>query len=329
MKQVAGLFLCCLFYLFFPLPADALPTAKVTIKAFDEDGTPIEDVNVKVFFKLEGYKSNTDEGRTNENGEFEASGSTTQYVGGCSLVKEGFYKGFCGNYNERSFTGISGIKGFRRWQPWNPTITIKLKRIKNPIPLYVRDIRQNLITGEFPVIMPENEAGFDLIASDWVAPYGSGVHADIVFQLDKNHPADNNFRDVLTVRFPNNGDGIQSYDTPEDNASVFKMPYHAPDGGYEEAIELEYENVPGKIFVNPFARNKNYFFRIRTQIDEDGNVVSALYGKIEGSIKFGAPTRLRTAWLEWNYFLNPTPNDTNLEFDESRNLFGGKFLGED
>lgn len=307
--------------------AHALPTAKVTIKVIDDIGAPVEDAEVKVYFKLEGYRSNTDAGLTNGEGLYVASGSTQQYVGGCKITKEGYYSSIC-NYSEKNFISISGIMGFRRWEPWNPTITVVLKKIKDPVALYMRDIKQLVQIGEFTLVLPGFEAGFDLLTSDWVEPFGQGIHADIIFKLNKDHAANNNFRDKLTITFPNSGDGIQSLYTEKDNASVFKMPYHAPINRYSRELIQVYENRPDKIFKSSFRNNQNYFFRIRTELDEKGNVTSALYGKIEGNIKYGAPTRIKTAWLEFKYFLNPTPNDTNLEFDETKNLFGDKFVNK-
>src|SRR5204863_9024831 len=52
-----------------------------------------------------------------------------------------------------------------------------------------------------------------------------------------------------------------------------------------------------------------YFFRIRTSVHASGKIVSANYGKIYGD------------FMDFTYYLNPTPNDRNIEFDPKRNLF--------
>ena len=57
--------------------------------------------------------------------------------------------------------------------------------------------------------------------------------------------------------------------------------------------------------------NRNYFFRVRTAKDHEGNIVSAHYGKIYGD------------FMQFTYYLNPTPNDRNIEFDPKQNLLGG------
>ena len=46
-------------------------------------------------------------------------------------------------------------------------------------------------------------------------------------------------------------------------------------------------------------------------MDKDGNVKSALYGKIYGG------------FMQFRYYLNPTPNDRNVEFDPKQNLLQG------
>jgi hypothetical protein len=43
-------------------------------------------------------------------------------------------------------------------------------------------------------------------------------------------------------------------------------------------------------------------------LDENGNIKSALYGKIYGGFE------------NFQYYLNPTPNDRNVEFDPDHNL---------
>jgi len=53
---------------------------------------------------------------------------------------------------------------------------------------------------------------------------------------------------------------------------------------------------------------RNYYFRVRTKVDDRGNIVSAHYGKIYGD------------FMQFKYYLNPTINDRNVEFDPEQNL---------
>lgn len=65
-----------------------------------------------------------------------------------------------------------------RWEPWNPEVTVTVPRKINPIPLFVRLVG-NGPSLEMPMVGP---VGFDLLMSDWVAPYGKGKRADFVFE---------------------------------------------------------------------------------------------------------------------------------------------------
>ena len=58
--------------------------------------------------------------------------------------------------------------------------------------------------------------------------------------------------------------------------------------------------------------------RSRVKCDEKGNVVSANYSKILGSMGLVDRVGVEEA------VFNPRPNDTNLEFDPKRNLYHGE-----
>ena len=60
-------------------------------------------------------------------------------------------------------------------------------------------------------------------------------------------------------------------------------------------------------------------FRVRTVLDNEGNITSARYGKIYGPVEYGEEER-GGGGVRFIYYLNPTANDRNLEFDPSRNL---------
>ncbi len=72
-----------------------------------------------------------------------------------------------------------------------------------------------------------------------------------------------------------------------------------------------------------FPENRNYFFRVRTQKDDKGEIVSALYGKIYGNISFSVDKSIGKLY-GMLYYLNPDSNDRNLESDYKKNLFPNK-----
>ena len=145
------------------------------------------------------------------------------------------------------------------------------------------------------------------MAGDWVAPYGKGVNTDIVFTEEFNKNSVTDFYYKLTVSFPNAGDGIQEFDAPAliQNATMgqsdLRSLHEAPADGYQSQYE---QNRSSNL-------NRNYYFRVRTKLDENGKVMSACYGKIYGD------------FMQFTYYLNPTPNDRNIEFDPKQNLLGG------
>ncbi len=60
------------------------------------------------------------------------------------------------------------------------------------------------------------------------------------------------------------------------------------------------------------------FIRTRVVRNVKGEVVSANYAKILGPLNFTIQV------VAGGSVFNPTPNDTNLEFDPDRNLYKGK-----
>jgi len=159
----------------------------------------------------------------------------------------------------------------------------------------------------------DKPVGFDLTVGDWVAPYGKGQMTDIIFtgHLEKRANGASDY--TLTVSFPNRGDGIQELTlTPEEKTSELRSPQQAPADGYQpQWIQSNSPELEKRGATN-HDENRSYFFRVRTVLDEYGNVKSALYGKIYGD------------FMDFTYYLNPAPNDRSIEF--AKNLFGGQHV---
>jgi hypothetical protein len=176
---------------------------------------------------------------------------------------------------------------------WTIKKTLVLKRIGKPIAMYAKS--------NTSLRLPElNKAiGYDLMVGDWVGPYGKGINVDLFFSQKHTTP-DSGY--IITASFPKQGDGIQEFTVPDaEKGSGLRSAHEAPIDGYQsEASQTE--------MTNP---NRNFYFRVRTKLDENGNVVSTRYGKIYGDL------------AQFTYFLNPTPSDRNIEFDPKQNLLGG------
>jgi hypothetical protein len=218
---------------------------------------------------------------------------------------EGYYSSHGVEYNFNS--SKNGI-----WQPKNKKFIITLKRKKNPIAMYARRVG-----GGKKVQIPEvgKAFGFDLVVSDWVAPHGKGRKPDLLFQLAREQKGQRDYDATFTMTFPNKGDGLVSYQASIDRGSFLVMPYTAPEIGYENTLVKYARARPKANLVSGYSKDQHYFIRVRTVLDEEGNVVSALYGKIQGDIQFWINQVIR-----FNYYLNPTSNDRNVEFDLKQNL---------
>jgi len=221
-----------------------------------------------------------------------------------------YYRDMGGRYH---FTNaVSG-----KWQPWNPTINVQIKRVINPIPMYARQ----LCNAWPPLTLPEQgkAVGFDLMKSDWVVPYGKGQDTDFLMRMDQKLGGmqDDGYQihdTVFTLSFPNERDGIQTMYIKPRQGSCLRLPHMASENGYLSNI-VKHSYLTKNACVDDWKEEETYIFRVRTKTNELGKITSALYGKIQSPIECGFKGQIK-----FTYYLNPTPNDRNLEFDPKRNL---------
>jgi hypothetical protein len=255
-----------------------------TLKVVDENANPVAGANASI-----GYFTNSQpasfEGLTDFEGLFSATHSAQSDLNvlGFEAKKAGFY------------TTRIGCDLFPPYEPakWNLTQKLVLKKVEKPIGMYAKQIN-SLKFPEYNKVI-----GYDLMIGDWVAPYGKGANSDIRFI---EHHADAKSGYTFTISFPNLGDGIQEFTVPDaEKGSELRSAHEAPVDGYQPVHEQTQMADP----------HRGYFLRVRTTLDHNGNIVSALYGKIYGD------------FMQFNYYLNPTPNDRNIEFDPKHNLLRG------
>jgi hypothetical protein len=300
--------------------ADVRHPFQMTFQVVDDASQPIADVKVGVstfhhWEPGEGFGRDISQqfsGVTNKDGLVTVRGESLRaLVRFGAMLKEGYYAG------EDGMLRFKEVKD-GRWEPWNTSAKIVMKRVIAPTPMYARQIGAG-VPLEVPAV--NRPYGFDLMAADWVSPHGKGKVSDLIFTLKeivKFSSSDQPFDYVLAVTFPKRGDGIQSVlEAP--HSSGFRLPRYAPENGYEPEMSKRMARVAGQAaMINETREDQNYFFRVRTILDEQGRVKSALYGKISGDIAFGVNRVLR-----FTYYLNPTSLDRNMEFDPQRNLFEG------
>lgn len=278
----------------------------------EASGNPVADASVSVGF-VKSYmneKSTQVKGVSDQDGFFETKALSSGTVG-IAGEKAGYYKS---RVKHNFFIDSKG-----KLSPYDPsvnTIKILMRRKLNPIPMYAKRV-----TLELPA--EEQYLGFDLEKGDWVSPYGAGGKSDFTFYFSRILSDDRTYDAALKMRFNQDQDGIQLYEAPPLSGSKLRLPNSAPSEGYTDKLDHEFgwNKAQGHYGVNnPDTTLKNYFFRVRTVVDEKGEIISSHYGKVYGTFRISGARRDKVR-LSFTYYFNPNNNDTNVEFDPEKNLF--------
>jgi len=303
----------------YPIPIEKTYPAQLTFKVTTDNGEPVPNVEIgaSTFLRWQPGESFGQ--------DIHQQFSATTDVDGVAVVRAESKRGDFG-YRVKDTPGFYRDNGnsynFKevregRWQPANLVINIVLKPVIKPVPLYARKVGDGR-----PVKIPtlNKPVGFDLMIGDWVTPHGKGNTSDLTFTLTESVAyieGTKPFDYVLTVTFSNEGDGIQSVLAAPHKDSELRLPRQAPENGYEPKLEKQMALfAEGEAMKYDIREDQNYFFRVRTVLDEKGQIKSALYGKIMGNVRFGVNRSVR-----FTYYLNPESLDRNMEFDRTRNLF--------
>lgn len=254
-------------------------TVEVTV--IGEEGEPVEGATVAMSFLL-GIGSNYEKDSTNSEGKVKVTNNADFGVS-MTAMKEGYY-------HSSLRTGYG-----------DQNITLLLREKRDPIGMYAKSV------WIYPPVL-DQKIGYDLQKGDYVAPYGSGSVCDLIFNVHSDKKDAWNFVHRISVDFANPQDGLVPFYV-EHKESAFKSAHHAPANGYKQSWDFERVRRRGSADVTNFDRKRNYYFRVRTTTNEDGEILSAHYGKIYGEFP------------DIVYYFNPTPNDRNVEFDWRKNLF--------
>lgn len=307
-------------------------TAKLSVYVCDSaTGEPLKDAKVTAWFDVNiGWRAwsemtpiVTDVKVTDGKGVCHLSGKTN--TGKASVeVREppsGYYKANGGSVEFKSESL------FGTWRPDNVVVTVALDRVEKPVPLHVRNL--SFPPGKLVEEMSDMEKGpvsYDFLKGDWLPPWGSGEFADVVFRrlpredcgvgVNGRGQTNQSFRDVVSVDFPGDGNGM--VETSVSATSELKIRLSSTMG-----FKSHYEQSCGRGKDLQAYRmrdeRKCFCFRIRTKYDEKGNVVEGYYGKIYGDVVMEW-SYLGVSRVGFLYYLNPTPNDRNLEWDMKNNL---------
>ncbi len=333
--------------------------AYLTVKVVDSDtDMPIKGIHVHGGFRNHslgwhgGSKDNSDESQTDGRGMCRLSGFTD--VGhSCCIARnnEHFYDS---EWYSFDYAECSMLK-FWRWMPDDIVVTMRLDRVMNPIPLYVKDcagIFRHKRPGEYAFIMGNDgpsgylktndvtkienvRMSYDFLKHDWLPPFGKGEMSDIQFVFNEDilgwekrrgyytdEILTKMYRFSMVATLPGEGNGIQEITNTKGKGLKIRK---AAESGYLSSIE-RWKGFFGGVngYRTDFAENRCYTFRIRTEYDDQGKIKSAYYGKIYGDFDLRNVDGVR-----FRYYFNPTPNDRNLEWDMKKNLWCSKpgYLG--
>ena len=276
---------------------------KATIQVVDESGAPFIGALATIGYYTNSVSTVTD-GITDTNGIFMLTHTAQSEYADISFEakKDGYY-------SIRQQVNLQAPYDIAKW---DLTKTLVLKTIGRPIAMYAKKYAMALKLPEFG-----KRIGYDLMIGDWVGPYGKGVSTDVILEQDYTNAPSGGYYSKIIVAFPQVGDGIQLYAVPNSEiGSELRSPHTAPIDDYQPELTRETSALQGQPSKFEFDPNRIYLFRVRTVKDHEGNIVSTHYGKIYGD------------FMQFTYYLNPTPNDRNIEFDPKQNLLQGLQLFE-
>ena len=282
-------------------------TATFRLTVVDDQGKPVPNVKGSAgFWNHRTHTTDSFSSTSNEKGEITLSGRCF-YDGAFGLEKEGYYKTTGRHkFSRASDDDVEETLFTRKWVP-DYVSTVVLKKTRNPIPMYSKKCR-----GKLPAI---NQAiGFDLKIVDWVKPYGKGENTDMLVTVVTKEVkfGRKTFTDasVATFDFPGDYNGVQVCDS--DGWSKFVSDYHVNlQTPFQKQLVMPSQNSRYKWL----DKRKHLVFRVRSEVSPTGELLRCHYGKIYPTFDITSEEFALRA-----VFFNPTPNDTNLEFDPKRNL---------
>jgi hypothetical protein len=294
---------------------------KLTLKVIGEDGTPVVDAECDVALgsrlHMDGRNSFT--GKSDNNGMFEVEGRCRGDLW-IEVTKPGYYPStpsFPFTPKENLDFDLVKKRGFL---PWNPLIVTTLKKVGKPIPMIVRWPNE-MAKVSFPDDTKGQQISWDILKADWLPPHGEGEHGDLILSYNEDKGGVNIGNDgpqfywhELNLRFANEHDGFLAIEELHGADSILKFPRIAPVEGYTvKEMTIRTEFIEPRISYSGNKSKYGYLMRFRTEVDDDGKVGRALYGKVTKPIQPGRS-------FNFHSYINPNWNDRNLEYDQTNNL---------
>lgn len=282
-------------------------TAKFDIAVVDDEGNAVSNAMVSVGF---GQQYNKQIGEvvsatTDEKGFVEVEGRTTGDNLWIKVGKEGYYSSKT-NFNYIAVDSRRDVR-FNRWQPYGEVIKVLLRKKHNPVMC-----RTQKGAGDYAMSLSSQWVGFDFEKGDWISPVGTGERADIIVKIvSDGKPSWGNRYISMEIEFANQYDGCYFENTIP--SSEFQYSYHANTNDLFAINRIcasrEYKN--GCLVETTPLKGKTMVARIRTEVNDEGEVVNCKYANIRFVLmEAGADGK---PIFTIDYRLNPTPNDSNLE----------------
>jgi len=290
-----------LFATFSPLTGCATSSAIFKVRVVDDDNKPIKNVHSR-FINIFDYGENRT-GITDINGIFFNEIKNIFEVYGY-FEKPGYYK----------TSGVIWRASVQESLPSPGVIyTNVLKRIIDPVPMILKDISTYPPRQDEPI-------GFDLEIGDWVFPDGKGKITDLLVTAQGVRTSLSVFSYSLSVEFLGENNGfIFIYSPPKDTGSLLKSellpPQIAPETGYEKIINHFARQSPEEHRPTSTRDNtRRLIFRVRTEVDENGKIVSANYGWSNNDLYIAIkPNGKGITGFSLDYYYNPDSQSRSLE----------------
>lgn len=306
-------------------------TMRLTARVIDENGKSLVGFPIHIgIHNVNDYKDqyNDFRGKTNAEGKFSVEGMG-RGLAKIEVKKDGYY------VSQKTVTCYEGtpeqIRKTGKFFPWDPVVDVMVKQVGRPIPMIVRSGDRSKSWLKPKIEQIGKELRWDIVEGDWLPPHGKGKEADLILKFDSFYESESNKSAKVSIKFANSNDGLLPLRILRGKESLLKHPREAPIQGYATR-EIELSSKVSEDWRLNNNSPKAYFLRVRTQKNESGKVTSALYGKITVPFRLYPPVvRHRLPLLHFDYYLNPTPNSRNLEFDQINNLApdapkGGRWL---
>ena len=284
---------------------------KIELHIQDDGGTPVPDAKIKAYLGMNFRPLGTwINGTTDTNGVFVLEGKTCGDEIEVFVAKDGYY----GSHVIYRYAKMGEERDVKdgKWQPYGAAEKIGLRKIKNPIRL-VSNVES--MAYDFSITVTNVAVGFDMMKNDWVAPYGAGDTPDfyLEFRSDGLPPNASRFAQLIMTYSEPFG---AVYEVPVATQSNFKGCYTV-NGDKFGTRPFLFENrmTESGRQIDRLGENRLFVVRSRCKVDEHGRLVSANYATLDYlsfSTSFKGPGGCRLC-----YHFNPTPNDMNLEAEET------------